>query len=142
VNTRRQIIRWIGAVAGTVVGLLPRLRRQALAQETEELQFEPVATLADLEDNPLLLEDDEFSGGPALIFQTEGEDEEETLVALNPTCTHRGCIVDLKGDELVCPCHGATYSLDGKVTKGPATEDLVVYQIRIEDETILLAAEA
>lgn len=126
-------------MAGTVVGLWPRLRRQAVAQEAEESAFEGVATLADLEEGPLLLEEDEFSGGPALIFQTEGEDEEQIVVALNPTCTHRGCTVDLKGDELVCPCHGATFSLDGKVTKGPAREDLVVYQVRVEEEDILLA---
>ncbi len=144
-NTRRQVIRWIAAVAGTVVGLLPKLRRQVVAQEAEP-EFEKVGTLADLEENQLLLEEG-FSGGPVLVIQMESEEEESeeeptmTLVALNPTCSHRGCTVDLKDGELVCPCHGATYDLDGKVTQGPAREDLGVYQVRLEDEDILLAVE-
>ena len=147
VNTRRQVIRWIAAVAGTLVGVLPKLRRQAVAQEAEP-EFEKVGTLADLEENQLLLEEG-FSGGPVLLIRTEAEEaegsEEEavaTLVALNPTCSHRGCTVDLNDGQLVCPCHGATYDLEGKVTRGPAREDLGVYQVRLEDEDILLAVEA
>lgn len=141
-STRRQVIRWIAAVAGTVVGLLPRFRQEVVAQEEqeekeEELEFEKIAAVADLKDKQLLLEEG-FSGGPVLLIQEDPEDV-ETLVALNPTCTHRGCTVAYQDGELACPCHGARYDLQGKVTKGPAKENLAVYQVKVEEDEILLA---
>lgn len=36
-------------------------------------------------------------------------------------CTHQGCLVSIVDKKLVCPCHGARFSLDGKVEKGPYT---------------------
>jgi isorenieratene synthase len=47
---------------------------------------------------------------------------EGTLISL--ACTHQGCIVDEKDGKYVCPCHGAEFDLEGRVTKGPAKRDL------------------
>lgn len=41
------------------------------------------------------------------------------LVAVNALCTHLRCRVDLERDRLVCPCHGATFALDGTMLLGP-----------------------
>jgi Rieske Fe-S protein len=49
--------------------------------------------------------------------------------ALSPICTHRGCTVDVRGDRLVCPCHGSTYDRDGRVLKGPAQRALTRYPV-------------
>lgn len=138
-NTRRQVIRWIAAVTGTVMGLLPKLRRRVLAQETKPFE---AGTLDELKenDNQLLIEED-FPGGPLLVVIEDPEDP-ETVRALNPTCTHRGCLVALEDGELVCPCHGARYDLDGKVTRGPAREDLTAYTLEIDEEGLILVSEA
>ena len=49
----------------------------------------------------------------------------EELFALSSICTHRGCKVRAQLDEsYVCKCHGSMFDRDGKVTKGPAKQDL------------------
>ncbi len=52
------------------------------------------------------------------------------------TCTHQGCTVKKQEDgTFLCPCHGAVYDENGKVTKGPAKQDLAHYKIVEKDET-------
>ncbi|ELS00650.1 Rieske Fe-S protein [Xenococcus sp. PCC 7305] len=61
-----------------------------------------------------------------------------SIAALNPTCSHQGCDVDWKGNtgELVCPCHGSKFGVDGAVLTGPATEALPVYEFKQEGDLI------
>jgi Rieske Fe-S protein len=49
-----------------------------------------------------------------------------TVTRLSAVCTHLGCVVnwDDVQKKWVCPCHGATYSPQGVVEKGPATRNL------------------
>jgi glycine/D-amino acid oxidase-like deaminating enzyme/nitrite reductase/ring-hydroxylating ferredoxin subunit len=49
-----------------------------------------------------------------------------TITALNPTCTHAGCIVQFNEAEKSwdCPCHGGRYDISGKVLTGPTTKNL------------------
>lgn len=53
-------------------------------------------------------------------------DELGEIHALNPVCTHAGCIVNWNQEEKSwdCPCHGARYDIQGKVLNGPADRDL------------------
>ena len=53
-------------------------------------------------------------------------------------CTHKGCEVSPYDDSLECPCHGSTYSPDGKVTSSPATKNLTRFHVTTENETILI----
>jgi cytochrome b6-f complex iron-sulfur subunit len=47
------------------------------------------------------------------------------ITAVSAVCTHRNCTVQRESDEgLVCPCHGARFDGEGRVTAGPATHDL------------------
>jgi len=44
---------------------------------------------------------------------------------LSNRCTHAGCKVNKEHDgNILCACHGSTYSHTGKVMKGPATKPL------------------
>jgi len=46
--------------------------------------------------------------------------EKSGLVALDGTCTHKGCLVSLEKRQLVCPCHGSIFQAsDGAVVMGP-----------------------
>ncbi|MGV3762234.1 FAD-dependent oxidoreductase [Parapedobacter sp.] len=53
---------------------------------------------------------------------------EGTLNALNPVCTHAGCLVAWNNAEKSwdCPCHGGRYDISGKVLTGPPRKDLEV----------------
>ncbi len=67
-------------------------------------------------------------------------DSETTIRALDPVCTHLGCIVGFNGKakRIDCPCHGSKYDLDGKVIHGPAAKPLKTYEASISGDRILL----
>lgn len=44
-------------------------------------------------------------------------------------CTHQKCETAPNKEGYICPCHGASYDKSGKVTKGPAEEDLASFPI-------------
>ncbi len=69
------------------------------------------------------------SGKPVIVSQpTKGE-----VVAFSAICTHRGCTVAPKGDQLVCPCHGSTYDLStGDNTGGPAPSPLTRIPVSVK----------
>jgi isorenieratene synthase len=50
--------------------------------------------------------------------------------AISLTCTHQGCTIQMGEDgKFHCPCHGAEFTADGKVIKGPAKRDLDKFTI-------------
>lgn len=81
------------------------------------------------------------AAGGSLKLQAEGEADPMYVLALeggayavvSPRCTHRGCIVDIHGARLVCPCHGSTYDREGKVLRGPAERPLTRYETSVAD---------
>ncbi|GAO43082.1 FAD-dependent oxidoreductase [Flavihumibacter petaseus] len=70
--------------------------------------------------------------GEAGIVNFEGDavamykDESGEVHAVSHVCTHLKCGVQWNATELSwdCPCHGARYSVDGRVLNGPADKDL------------------
>ncbi len=46
------------------------------------------------------------------------------LYAVSGACTHQGCPVLLLGNKYVCPCHAATFDLDGENPTSPAPSPL------------------
>lgn len=57
-------------------------------------------------------------------------------------CTHedaRLCDGNLNGTLVKCPLHGSRFDLvSGKVLDDPADEDLMVYPVTIEDDTVYI----
>jgi glycine/D-amino acid oxidase-like deaminating enzyme/nitrite reductase/ring-hydroxylating ferredoxin subunit len=70
--------------------------------------------------------------GEGTILEHDGErvaaarDDDGTLHAVSPRCTHLGCIVQWNNAERSwdCPCHGSRFGLDGTVLEGPAVHRL------------------
>lgn len=58
---------------------------------------------------------------------------EDKIHLLSSKCSHLGCRIDkVENSELVCPCHGSRYDLNGKPMKGPAAKALE--EIKFEPE--------
>ena len=61
------------------------------------------------------------------------------LLALDATCPHKGCIVAVESEGLVCPCHNALFdSKNGNVLRGPASYPLERLVVREADGTIYI----
>jgi menaquinol-cytochrome c reductase iron-sulfur subunit len=60
--------------------------------------------------------------------------------AFGPQCTHLGCAHhwDEARGQFVCPCHNSLFSIDGKVTYGPAPRPLDRYATKLDGKKLLL----
>jgi nitrite reductase/ring-hydroxylating ferredoxin subunit len=63
-----------------------------------------------------------------------------TFKAFSSICTHIACPCDrVESGKIVCPCHGATFSIkDGRVKRGPATDALPAFDIAVHRGNIHL----
>ena len=82
-------------------------------------------------------------GGAALVSVNGFDLVITQLVAGRPSvflnrCPHAGCKVAVDGAALVCPCHGSTFDLAGKVLQGPATSPLRAGSLRVTDGQIIV----
>lgn len=101
--------------------------------------FQTVGTVAAL-DQKGQLADQKAVVGPLLVVRNP--DQPDTLAAVNPACTHKGCLVEWQADQKVffCPCHDSKFATDGKVLQGPATEPLKTYEAKLEGDAVLVKA--
>ena len=100
--------------------------------ETATEDFVSLGTEAELESTGYLLNEE----SKIIVVRDRGGE----IVALNPTCTHRGCILewDSEASTLVCPCHDAKFAPDGEVLAQPAVEPLSTYEVRQDNGEILV----
>jgi len=68
------------------------------------------------------------------ILVRRADDGSFSAIAL--TCTHQGCGLSQRRQQLVCACHGSRFDLRGNVVHGPAIRALEVYSVSA-DETML-----
>lgn len=77
-------------------------------------------------------------GKDAFLLQRGSNGE---LSAVTLTCSHQGCAVSKRRDELVCPCHGSRFDLHGAVRNAPATKPLTSYHVEVEGSAALVHLE-
>jgi menaquinol-cytochrome c reductase iron-sulfur subunit len=65
---------------------------------------------------------------------------DHSVTAFAPQCTHLGCAYHWEASQncFLCPCHTSTFSVDGRVTGGPAPRPLDRYQVKLEGNRVLL----
>lgn len=96
-------------------------------------------TNPDLANAPTLLvryKESAYGGGTNLEYTVGG------YAAYSMVCTHAGCIVDGRQDNiLVCPCHGGRYNplLGAKVVGGPPPRNLPQLPITVSSDGYLIA---
>jgi cytochrome b6-f complex iron-sulfur subunit len=145
--SRRQLLRaGFGAAAGMAAGVVGvSLARQSQEPPTiggdERLVtgegfWTPVARVA------------EVPPGSAVRFTTAAFDgfvvnDGGAIRALSSVCSHMGCTLHFRPDwqDLRCPCHGASFGLDGRLangrrawrSEGPYPGDARAYQFELPD---------
>jgi nitrite reductase/ring-hydroxylating ferredoxin subunit len=75
-------------------------------------------------------------------------DASDSVLAVAARCTHQGApldrgTLDLRHTDptVTCPAHGSTFSLvDGRVHRGPATQAVQAFQVRLRDGKVELRA--
>jgi Rieske Fe-S protein len=62
------------------------------------------------------------------------------FVGLSAICTHQQCVLaKVESGRIKCGCHGSEFDLNGKVTTGPAKENLPKMPIKVEGDNIKFA---
>ena len=74
------------------------------------------------------------ASGGFFVFQSFGaiviNVGNDTYRAVSSVCTHDGCTVSqYNGTRMRCPCHGAEFTREGAVQKGPATRALPEFPV-------------
>lgn len=137
---RRGFLTWVGV--GWLASSLPVAIVACFSQITrsesapQKSGFQTVGTTTELDKTgKLLLKKSPF--GPILVVRAAVG---KKLVAINPTCTHKGCAVEWLGSpqKFHCPCHDAEFGLGGEVLKGPAKKPLGTYTAKIEGDLVLV----
>ncbi len=131
---RRDFINWVGL--GAIVSSLPVAIAACSEEQITSDDWQTVGTVAELDQDGQLL----VKNWPSVNVLVVGTSESENLIAVDPTCTHSGCTVtwQTEGNKFNCRCHGAEYSSDGQVQRGPATEPLKTYTAKIENNSVLV----
>lgn len=85
--------------------------------------------------------------GSAALVQTSsgnflvGHTAPTTFVALSAICTHQTCtIAGFSNQTYVCPCHGSTFDINGRVLGGPAPTSLHQYPTQFTDGVLTITA--
>ncbi|MBP0000744.1 MAG: Rieske 2Fe-2S domain-containing protein [Cyanobacteria bacterium SID2] len=148
---RREFMNWVG------LGMLASSLPVALAAcqpsetpsdtETEKVDSSPredgfaaVGTVAELDEAGVISDKSFFAGAVAVIRDPA---DETAAIAVNSMCTHQGCSVVWNGETklFACPCHGSKFNPDGSVTEGPAGEPLGRFDVKIEEDLVLVKAQ-
>lgn len=83
----------------------------------------------------------DLEGMPVAIFNVDGH-----YFAIADTCTHEAETLSdglLDGHEIVCPRHGARFSLvTGAALSPPAFEPVATFPVRVEDGIVQLGTSA
>lgn len=79
----------------------------------------------------------DVDGTEVAIFKIDGQ-----FYAIEDVCSHDGAEIasgELKGDEIICPRHGARFCVKtGEVKCAPAYEDIDTFPIQIEKGQVLI----
>jgi len=71
----------------------------------------------------------------AIVVRSNGG----ALAVFSSVCTHLGCRLNrTEGDEIVCPCHGSRFDLNGRVVHGPASRSLTPLAFEVDSASSLL----
>ena len=64
----------------------------------------------------------------------------EQVKVLSNICTHLSCRVTWRseGQEYHCPCHDASFDIEGEIVTGPQPRPLVEYETKVEEGNLFI----
>lgn len=149
---RRKFLGWTGI--GMLASSFPLVLAACNGSEEETVTSEPAASEdTETEIDSSVREDGFQAVGTTQELESEGRildkmadimviqaPQSEELAAFNPICTHQGCTVEwnAEANQFDCPCHGSQFAASGEVVSGPATEPLSSYEVKTEDDLVLV----
>jgi len=153
---RRKFLGWVGV--GVMASSLPVVIAACSNTEESAADDQPTDAQATDKSTPVAAESTVREDGFTSFGTTEELDEKVTILdkeagvlvlrnpetkqisAVNPKCPHQGCVVKWDAEEkyLDCPCHGSKFDAAGGLLEGPATEDLAIYEVKEEDDLVLV----
>jgi Rieske Fe-S protein len=106
-------------------------------------------TVAQVQEGAAIAQESDVAPGSAVEFTDEESGQQAVLVRLesgdfaaySAVCTHRGCIVGYRDDQLACPCHGSVFdpANGAAIVNGPATQPLPEIPIDVRNGEIFRA---
>lgn len=96
--------------------------------------WQKLASLSSLSGTPKEFPLETADGGSSVFAFVSGGKP----YVVSSVCTHQGCAVAWKTSlsEFVCPCHGGTYTIQGKVVSGPPPAPLASYPTQVTSGTV------
>ena len=138
---RRQFVyRMITFLTG-VIGLGFSAKKFALGEaEKIEIAINDYPELTKVGGSKLIKDIEIGSQTDNIIIVRKKEDE---FVVFSAICRHKKCNVKYKNEKslFVCPCHGSTYDMEGKVQKGPSTTDIPKYKFERKGDKLIIYAQ-
>jgi Rieske Fe-S protein len=126
--TRRGLIDWVIYVCSTIFGAA--LVLPAIAYLLPVTKSGPLKVREEVGDasgwGVWTAKKVSVAGKPVLVIRTD-----KAYVAFSAVCPHLGCLVEFAEADrnIICPCHAATFDLDGRVTGGPPPRPLAAYTV-------------
>src|SRR5690349_6036347 len=115
------------------------MRVEPLKEEERLTTWHRVASASDLRDCEGLAV--MLDGIPVALYRLDGR-----IVAIDDVCTHELAILSqgfVEDGVIECPLHAAQFEIaTGRCLSGPASQDLRVYQVRLEGDDVYVAAPA
>lgn len=79
---------------------------------------------------------DEYDGGS--LSEEQVQEAQDAVNVLSNSCAHLGCpvrwIIREGEGELLCPCHGGIYNINGEYVAGPPPRDLYRYTHEVRED--------
>ena len=106
-------------------------------------------TVAQVGGGGVIARESDVTPGSAVEFTDEELQQPAVLVRLDngdfkaysAVCTHRGCTVNYRDGNLVCPCHGSVFdpANDAAVENGPADRPLPGIPVEVQNGEVVRA---
>lgn len=108
------------AIAGLIIGTTALWDRMIATQK--KINSRKTVSLPFATNKEISFQDD------FIIINKEGKTK-----VFSSQCTHLGCKINQCTDsQLLCPCHGSKFDLNGNATKGPAIKPLEKMDFEID----------
>lgn len=111
--------------------LIPEVPPGTLVPRGASARWMRVASLASLTPGQPL----RFTAGAVPGFLVLGPND---IQAISAICTHMGCLLDpsVDGERLDCPCHGASFELDGAPLNAEYARPLPRLRVRVSGDMV------